>query len=65
MSEMITNIVDKHEDLRRQAHNAIAAYMHHNGNSGTIRVIHAAADWCLNNAIGIVEKAAIQMEKKA
>ena len=68
---MDKNTVEQHDDLYRAAKNAIAAYMHHkfyehhNGNRTTIAVIHAAADYCLKNATGIVDKAVAQLEKSA
>jgi hypothetical protein len=67
---MNTNTSDQHEDLKRAAKNAIVAYMHHRfyehhqGNTTSLRVIHAAADYCLNNAVGIVDKAISQLQEK-
>lgn len=72
MTDNTTNAcVDEHDDLRRAARNAITAYMHHKfyehhkGSSTTIAIIHAAADHCLRNATGIVDKAIAQLEKTA
>lgn len=51
----------KHEDLRREARNAVAAYMHHmiydeTGKMPHPGIVHAASDWCLKSAWGIANK---------
>lgn len=59
--------VDRHEDLRRQARNALAAYMHHvlydkTGGKDATGVIHACADHCIKYAMGILDKAVVHIE---
>lgn len=63
----------KHDDLRLQARNAVAAYMHHiffdktgaSPTSMTGAIIHGATEYCLKSAMDIANKAIEQMEKRA
>lgn len=64
---MNTNMIAhtaKHDDLRRQAKNAVAAYIHHlffdatgaAPTGMTTAIIHGAAEYCLNSALNIANK---------
>ena len=58
---IVPTSIPLHDDLRRKARNAIVAYMHHMLYDATQKtapgVLHAAAEHCLDNSWGIVDKA--------